>query len=64
MVPGITHICTKLHGIVFKNIYIRNSRTDRCILLCSIDAHEAQQSYSVGEVISGGGNVLPSNLTT
>ena len=37
---------------------------DRYILLCYIDAYDALQPSSVGEVSSGGGNALPLNLTT
>ena len=32
-------ICKKLHGTVFEYIYIRNERTKRDIIICSIDAH-------------------------
>ena len=34
-----TYICKKLHGKVFEE-FIRNSRTERYNLMCSIDAHE------------------------
>ena len=34
-----TFICKKLHGKVFE-AFIRNARTDRYNLVCSIDAHE------------------------
>ena len=34
-----TSICKKIHGTVFEE-FIRNSRTDRYNLMCSIDAHE------------------------
>ena len=32
--------------------------------MCSIDAHDKQQTSSVDDSSSGGGNVLPSNSTT
>ena len=34
-----TYICKKLHGNVFEE-FIRNARTDRYNIMCSIDAHE------------------------
>ena len=34
-----TSICKKLHGHVFE-VFIRNSRTDRYNIMCSIDANE------------------------
>ena len=34
-----TSICNKLHGKVFEG-FIRNSRTDRSNIMCSIDAHQ------------------------
>ena len=34
-----TCICKKLHGKLFEE-FIRNARTDRYNLMCSIDAHE------------------------
>ena len=36
-----TPICTKLHGTLFGN-YIRNERTDRYNIMCSIDEHDKQ----------------------
>ena len=39
MVPGITHIFVKIYGTVFEE-FIRNTRTDRYNMICSIDAHE------------------------
>ena len=36
-----TSICKKLHGNVFEG-FIRNSRTDRYNVMCSIDAHEKE----------------------
>ena len=58
-----TSICKKVHGALFEN-YIRNSRTYRYKLMCSIDAYEKQQSSSVDDVNIGGGNTFPSNSTT
>ena len=34
-----TSICKKLHGKVFKG-FIRNARTERYNIMCSIDTHE------------------------
>ena len=34
-----TYICKKLHGNVFEG-FIRNARTNRYNIMCSIDAHE------------------------
>ena len=34
-------ICKKLHGNVFKE-FIRNERTDRYNIMCSIDEHDKQ----------------------
>ena len=34
-----TYICKKLHGKVFE-VFIRNARTYRYNIMCSIDAHE------------------------
>ena len=34
-----TSICKELHGKLFEG-FIRNARTDRCYIMCSIDAHE------------------------
>ena len=36
-----TSICKKLYGKVFEG-FIRNARTDRYIIMCSIDAHEKE----------------------
>ena len=36
-----TAICYKLHGTVFEN-FIRNSRTDRYNIMCSVTAHDKQ----------------------
>ena len=37
-----TYICQKLHGKVFEE-FIINSKTYRCNLMCSIDAHEKKK---------------------
>ena len=58
-----TSICKKLHGKVFEGI-IKNSRTDRYNIMCSIDAHEKDHTSSCDYVSSGGGCPLPSNPTT
>ena len=36
-----TSICKKLHGKVFEG-FIRNARTDRYSIMCSIEAHEKE----------------------
>ena len=36
-----TSICKKLHGKLFEG-FIRNSRTDRYHIMCSIDAYEKE----------------------
>ena len=36
-----TSICNKLNGKVFEG-FIRNARTDRYNIMCSIDAHEKE----------------------
>ena len=53
-----TYICEKLHGTVFDN-YIRNTRTDRYKLMCSIGAHEKNQPSIINNGRSVGGNELP-----
>ena len=40
-----TSICKKLHGKVFEG-FIRNSRTDRYNIMCSIYAHEKEHQSS------------------
>ena len=63
MVLGITHIyCKKLHGEVLEG-FIRNARTDRYNIMCSIDTHEKEHTSSFYDGISGGGCPLPSNST-
>ena len=34
-----TYICNKLHGNIFEG-FIRNTRTDRYNIMCTIDAHK------------------------
>ena len=58
-----TYICKQLYGTLFEE-FNRNARTDRCIIICSVDAHEKHLTSYVDNVISGGGNALPSNSTT
>ena len=58
MVPSITHLFVKLHGKMFE-FYIRNTRTDRYNLICSIDAHKKQQPSISDECRRSGGNKLP-----
>ena len=57
------YICEKIYQIVFEN-YIINERTDRFKLICYIDAHEKHHTAFVYADSSGGGNALPSNMTT
>ena len=63
VVPGITHIFVKRNGTVFEE-FIRNARTDRYNLICSIDSHQKQQPSYIDDVSNGGGNVSPSNSIT
>ena len=63
MVPGITNILKKRHEIVFDE-FIRNERTDRYNLMCSISAHEKQKPPSFYYGISSCGNALPVKSTT
>ena len=44
--------------------YIRKSRTSRYNLICSIDAHEKQQTSCVDDGIICIGNAIPPNYTT
>ena len=55
-----TSICEKLHGNVFEG-FIRNARTDRYNIMCSIDAHEKENQSYCDDGSSGGGCPLPSN---
>ena len=58
-----TYICNKLHRTVFVE-FIRNAKTDRNKLMCSIDKHEKDYPPAFDDGSSGGGNELPSNSTT
>ena len=59
-----TSICKKLHGKLFE-VFIRNARTDRYYIRCSIDAYgKYNQSASCDNVSSGGGCKLTTNTTT
>ena len=53
-----TYICKKLHGQVFEGS-IRNARTDRYNIMCSIDAHEKQNPSSCDGGNSSGFCPLP-----
>ena len=55
-----TDICSKLHGTVFKD-FIRNHRTSRYNILCSITAHGKQQPTYVDDTSSGVGIAIPKN---
>ena len=57
------YICSKLHGTVFK-FFIRNARTDRFSLMCSINAHDKQQPTYVDGTSSVCGIEIPNNSTT
>ena len=58
-----TSICKKLHGRVFEG-FIRNSRTDRYNIICSVDAHEKQHLSSCDDGSRGGGFQKKLNSTT
>ena len=49
-----TSICSKMHGTTFGD-FIRNDRTDRCNIMCSMPAHDKQQPAYVDDAGSGGG---------
>ena len=53
-----TYICKKLHGKVFDE-FVRNTRTDRYNIMCSINAHEKEHSSSWDYGSSSGGCLLP-----
>ena len=55
-----TSICKKLHGKVSEG-FIRNARTDRYNIMCSIDAHEKEHSWSCDDDSICGGCPIPSN---
>ena len=55
--------CKKLHGKTFEG-FIRNERTDRHHIMCSIDAYEKyHQSSRCDDGRNGGGCPLPKNST-
>ena len=56
-------ICKKLHGKVFKG-FIRNARTDRYNIMCSIYIYEKYHQSSIDDGSSGGGFPLLTNSTT
>ena len=58
-----TAICTKLHGTVFDD-FIRNYRTSRCNIMCSITAHDKLQPIYVDDASSVGSRGIPNNATT
>ena len=58
-----TYICKKLHGKVFEGI-IRNARTDRYNIICSIDAHLKEHQSYCDDVSIGWGCPLSSNSAT
>ena len=53
-----TYIFKTLHRTVFEE-FIKNARTDKYNIICSIDAHEKQYPSSFDDVSSGGGYKLP-----
>ena len=57
-----TFICKK-HGTVIEE-FIRNERTERYNIMCSIDAHKKQQPSYIYYGSRGGGNALPLSSTT
>ena len=56
------YICEKLHGNVFER-FIRNSRTDRYNIICSIDAHGKINPPERDDGRSDDGYTLSSNST-
>ena len=53
-----TSICKKIHGKLFEG-FIRNVRTDRYNIMCSIDAHKKEHPSYCDDGSSGGGCPLP-----
>ena len=62
MVPGITHLLTKI-GNMFEE-FIKNSRTDRYNIMCYIDDNKKNIPLVHSDGISGGGYPIPLNSTT
>ena len=58
-----TAICSKFHGTVF-NDFIRNDRTYRCNIMCSITAHDKLQLTYVDDASIIGDRAIPKNETT
>ena len=58
-----TAICSKFHGTVFGG-FIRNFRTNRCNIMCSINAHDKLQPTYIDYPRSAGGIAIPKNSTT
>ena len=52
-----------MHGIVFDG-FIRNIRTHRCNIMCSITAHGKLQPTYVDDARSGGSREIPKNSKT
>ena len=58
-----TSICKKLHGKLFEE-FIRNIRTDRYNIMCSIDVHGKNNPSEHDYGINGGGYLVSLNSTT
>ena len=58
-----TYICSKLHGSRFVD-FIKQARTDRYNLMCSLVAHDILQLYYKDDYRSIGDRVIPDNATT
>ena len=61
MVPGITYLFVQNYMEQCLKIYIRNTRTDRYNLMCSIYVHDKQQPLFFDVGSSGGGNAITLN---
>ena len=57
-----TSICSKLYDKVFED-FIKNTKTNRYILMYSIIAHDKQQPTYVDDERNGGGRPIPNNTT-
>ena len=57
------YFCKKLRGKLFEG-FIRNARTDRYNIMCSIDANEKEHQAYSRDGSSGGGCQLPKHSTT
>ena len=57
-----TEIYSKLHVTVFE-YYIRNDRTDRYNIMCSITAHDKLIPTYIDDATSGDGRAIPDNST-